>query len=92
MVRIIEDEVAEDPDIFSQENAASLFRRASPAAWRGYFVSLYTSPMVAATAAVNNGCDDHVVSKQMRVGVSTVRRYATLNSNSLKKATNAVFS
>ena len=34
MVRIIEDEVAEDPDIFSQENAASLFRRALPAAWR----------------------------------------------------------
>ena len=46
----------------------------------------------AASAAVNNGCDDHVVSKQMRVGVSTVRRYATLNSNSLKKAANAVFS
>ena len=34
MVRIIEDEVEEDPVIFSQENAASLFRRASPAAWR----------------------------------------------------------
>ena len=43
MVRIIEDKVAEDPDIFSQENAASLFRRALPAAWRGHIVSLYTS-------------------------------------------------
>ena len=47
----------------------------------------------AVTAAVNSdSVSDHAVMKQMRVAsTSTVRRYATLDKNSLKKASSAIF-
>jgi len=47
----------------------------------------------AVTAAVNHGCQDHIIAKQMRVsGLGTVHRYATLDKKSLRKASLAVFS
>ena len=47
----------------------------------------------AVTAAVNSdSVSDHAIMKQMRVAsTSTVRRYATLDKKSLKKASNAIF-
>ena len=46
----------------------------------------------AVTTAVNNGCDDHTVQKQMRVASSlTVRRYATLSKERLGKASRFLF-
>ena len=47
----------------------------------------------AVTTAVNNGCDEHTVQKQMRVAsVDTVHRYATLGKKRLAKATEKLFS
>ena len=47
----------------------------------------------AVTTAVNNGCDEHTVQKQMRVAsVDTVHRYATLGKKRLAKATENLFS
>ena len=44
------------------------------------------------TTSINNGCVDHVVSKQMRVaGVNTVHRYATLDRAMLAKAVDKLF-
>ena len=46
-----------------------------------------------ATGAVNNGCSDHEVMKQMRVSSQeTVRRYATLDRKKLSSAVNLLFS
>ena len=46
----------------------------------------------AATGASNNGCDEHTIRKQMRVGsVSTVHRYASLSNEKLKDAPNKLF-
>jgi integrase len=45
----------------------------------------------AATTAVNNGCSDHVVRKQMRVSLQTVQTYASLNKSKLCEAPNALF-
>ena len=46
----------------------------------------------AVTTSINNGCVDHVVSKQMRVaGVNTVHRYATLDRAMLAKAVDKLF-
>ena len=45
------------------------------------------------TTAINNGCDEHTVQKQMRVSsMKTVARYATLSRNRLKRANVAFFS
>ena len=45
-----------------------------------------------ATGAINNGCSDHQVMKQMRVSsVATVQRYASLNKNQLSAAVNILF-
>ena len=39
------------------------------------------------TTAVNNGCSEHIVQKQMRVAsTATVHRYATLSRKTLAKA------
>ena len=46
----------------------------------------------AATAAVNKGCSDHVVRKQMRASLETVQRYASLDKAKLCEAPNALFS
>ena len=47
----------------------------------------------AVTTAVNNGCDEHTVQKQMRVAsVDTVHRYASLDKKRLAKATEKLFS
>ena len=47
----------------------------------------------AVTTAVNNGCDEHTVQKQMRVAsVDTVHRYASLDKRRLAKATEKLFS
>ena len=44
------------------------------------------------TTAVNNGCDEHTVQKQMRVAsTKTVSRYATLSRRRLKRANFALF-
>ena len=44
------------------------------------------------TSSINNGCVDHVVSKQMRVAsVNTVHRYATLDRAMLATAVNKLF-
>ena len=44
------------------------------------------------TTAINNGCDEHTVQKQMRVAsTKTVARYATLSRNRLKRANVALF-
>ena len=46
----------------------------------------------AVTTAVNNGCDDHTVQKQMRVSSSsTVVRYASLSRKRLGKANKMLF-
>ena len=46
----------------------------------------------AATGAVNNGCSDHEVMKQMRVSSEgTVRRYATMDKKKLSNAVNVLF-
>ena len=46
----------------------------------------------AVTTAVNNGCDDHTVQKQMRVSSSsTVVRYASLSRKKLGKANKMLF-
>ena len=46
----------------------------------------------AATGAVNNGCSDHEVMKQMRVSSGeTVRRYATMDRKKLSNAVNLLF-
>ena len=53
---------------------------------------LHSMRRVAATTAANNGVPDHVIQKQMRVAtVETVRRYSSLNTDTLKKACSAVF-
>ena len=62
------------------------------------FVILMTTDCIqcgggAVTAAVNHGCQDHIIAKQMRVsGLGTVHRYATLDKDSIRKASLAVFS
>ena len=44
------------------------------------------------TTAINNGCDEHTIQKQMRVSsTKTVARYATLSRNRLKRANVALF-
>lgn len=46
----------------------------------------------AVSGAINNGCSDHQVMKQMRVSsVATVQRYASLNKNQLSAAVNILF-
>lgn len=46
----------------------------------------------AATTAANNGASVHVIQKQMRVMTAeTVKRYSSLNSDTLKTACSAVF-
>ena len=46
----------------------------------------------AVTTAVNNGCDEHTVQKQMRVSsTSTVTRYASFNRKRLGKANKMLF-
>ena len=46
----------------------------------------------AASGAVNNGCDDHTVMKQMRVSsTATVQRYATVKKGKLAAAVNVLF-
>ena len=46
----------------------------------------------AVTTAVNNGCDEHTVMKQMRVAsTNTVARYATLDRKRLGKANQMLF-
>ena len=46
----------------------------------------------AVTGAINNGCSDHQVMKQMRVSsVATVQRYASLNKYQLCAAVNILF-
>ena len=46
----------------------------------------------AVTTAVNNGCDEHTVQKQMRVSsLSTVVRYASLSRKRLGKANKMLF-
>ncbi len=45
------------------------------------------------TGAVNKGCSDHEVMKQMRVASQgTVQRYATLDRKKLSRAVNVLFS
>ena len=54
--------------------------------------SLHSLRRGAVTGAVNNGCDDHTVRKQMRVAsVATVQRYASMDNERLKCATNKLF-
>ena len=44
------------------------------------------------TTAANNGVSGHVIQKQMRVGtVKTVRRYSSLNLETLKTTSSALF-
>ena len=54
--------------------------------------SLHSLRRGAVTGAVNNGCDDHTVRKQMRLAsVATVQRYASMDNERLKCATNKLF-
>ena len=46
----------------------------------------------AVSGAVNNGCDDHSIMKQMRVSsTATVQRYASMNKGKLAAAVNVLF-